>query len=1374
MKKLITFLLVLFFIETKLLAAPYTINEASGRTQQNFIDDIAVAKTAGHTDLIIQLDNGGIYGASGVGLTITVPTGVTSLKFYAPSGTQPTFYTSGLVTLADAGVMTRITLDGVKFVSVGTSKSLISCSSTVYPLGFTIQNCYVQAFRYVVYGTNSTSCSATITNGITINNNIFNGIYQILAGFAATAIINSQTYSNNTLLDTNTGAVIDYRTALNSGMNFTFSNNTVYSANTTNFGTAGLIRLAANPSSGNYTIINNIIASGSAQTYASGNYRAYANLNFGTSYTTNNITYNATNAYYFTNIQSYTSAIGTLFPNYATYDLTIGDATFVGKSSCGDPRWYYPLTVTPNVTTLSGFSYNEGSGPSASQSFTVSAVALRTAITLTAPADYEISTNNSTFSGSISIGTAGSDLSATLVYVRLKAGLAFAAYNNELITTATTGMSNQTVSCSGNVLSGRTVLGTPVGLSVSGITGSGFTASWNAVANASSYKLNVYQGVSTITTVSGISGTTTDINGLTAGNSYTYKVMAMGDGVSYDNSLESLASASVRLSGSYSTDFFKTKAGGNYSDLSIWQSSPDGSSTWEDATLIPDVNSTSVNVLHNVAYSGSPAIVGNVIINTGVTLTNTATAIAVAAGKTLTIVSGATLDNQMDNATFSAGSGVIQINGTYKVSSYTGTSQLTFSNVIFASGSTLYIGCTGAPRLPASSSGNVVWASAAGGSFLNSNPTTIAGNLTLTNALANALNNGAGNSVRALTIGGDLTINGGVYNPQGGSGTGTQAVAVNGNVYLSGRGKFYAVNPLTTGLGTISINGNIYIQSPIDVVLGAGNTTGILSLAGTSQQAISADASSGYTVDGLTFANSTGVTVTSHLTISNLSNNSGSILNVSPGKQLTVNTSFTNNGTLNLLSDISGTATILTPATIGGTGTASVQQFLTNGRNWYISSPLSIATAPAGYIYYRYDEPGNNAHTPITLPETAYWESISTGVALSPAVGYIAQASAPSTLTFTGGSLNTGDITTGMTSGVPALTCTPEAGQYQGYNLIGNPYPSYLNAMIAVNTAGAAIDPTIWYRTQSNETTPTYYFETVNTTSGIGTDNAGTGTVTGYIPPMQAFWVHATSSPASLTFSNSMRSHSKTAIETGTSATTLLKAPSVQNTVQQILRLQVSNGTNSDEAIVYFNPNASNGLENYDSQKISNNDPAIPEIYTNIGGKKLVINGLNSVILNNDIPLGFTTRQSNSFSIKATEIININSNTKVYLKDNLSSTEIDLTDGTAYSFISDITTTSDRFAIVFKTAGVATNLNSTGGNQAVFVYKNANNQITVNCKGDIIDNTFISIYNILGKKLEHKKITSAITVVGRTFSSGVYLVTVNNCGKTTTQKVILN
>ena len=108
------------------------------------------------------------------------------------------------------------------------------------------------------------------------------------------------------------------------------------------------------------------------------------------------------------------------------------------------------ITVTP--ITLSGFTYVFGSGPSASQSFTVSGSNLTTSITLTPPADYEISLlPGSGYGSPIVLSPTAGVVSTTTIYVRLIAGLAAANYNSEVINATSTGATTQTVTCSGSV-----------------------------------------------------------------------------------------------------------------------------------------------------------------------------------------------------------------------------------------------------------------------------------------------------------------------------------------------------------------------------------------------------------------------------------------------------------------------------------------------------------------------------------------------------------------------------------------------------------------------------------------------------------------------------------------------------------------------------------------------------------------------------------------------------------------------------------------------------------------------------------------------------------------------------------------------------------
>jgi len=113
--------------------------------------------------------------------------------------------------------------------------------------------------------------------------------------------------------------------------------------------------------------------------------------------------------------------------------------------------------ITVSTSTLSGFIYVEGAGPSAEQTFTVEGDFLTADIVLTAPTNYEISeTSGSGFTNSITLTQSGGSVSTTTIYVRLKAGLSEATYNNEDISATSTGATSQTVTCNGEVASSST------------------------------------------------------------------------------------------------------------------------------------------------------------------------------------------------------------------------------------------------------------------------------------------------------------------------------------------------------------------------------------------------------------------------------------------------------------------------------------------------------------------------------------------------------------------------------------------------------------------------------------------------------------------------------------------------------------------------------------------------------------------------------------------------------------------------------------------------------------------------------------------------------------------------------------------------------
>lgn len=350
--------------------------------------------------------------------------------------------------------------------------------------------------------------------------------------------------------------------------------------------------------------------------------------------------------------------------------------------------------------------------------------------------------------------------------------------------------------------------------------------------------------------------------------------------------------------------------------------------------------------------------------------------------------------------------------------------------------------------------------------------------------------------------------------------------------------------------------------------------------------------------------------------------------------------------------------------------------------------------------------------------------------------GYIAQPTGATTIEFSGTTLNNAD---------KSITLSRTVGKTkEGFNLVGNPYPSYITWLESTATA-AKVEPSIWYRTHNGSG---YEFQTYNAPSGVGVPSSASG----YIPPMQAFWVRVipTETSGTLTFTNALRLHND-----GTFSS--LKAPAAKNSDRQLIRLQVSNGSTSDELVVYSNANASNGFDAYDSPKMLNGSTsAVPDMYTTAGSEKLVINGLNTLPLDVVIPVSFAANNASatSFTISANEISNLPSGVTVKIIDK--SVETSLSDGGTYTFTADAGTTK-TFGLILRSPGAVTGVEN-GKADNFSVYANTNGQLVI--MAPVKSN--YAVYNAVGQLVQNGKLNSEHETLNTKLSSGVYVVKIEN------------
>jgi hypothetical protein len=499
----------------------------------------------------------------------------------------------------------------------------------------------------------------------------------------------------------------------------------------------------------------------------------------------------------------------------------------------------------------------------------------------------------------------------------------------------------------------------------------------------------------------------------------------------------------------------------------------------------------------------------------------------------------------------------------------------------------------------------------------------------------------------------------------------------------------------------------------------------------------------------------------------------GSRLNIAPGEKLTVNNDLLNNGTFVLQSDNQGTATLLTPGTLStDAGTYKVEQYLTganngsapNGRFWYVSTPVSGATSATFNPVS-----GLNKLWSWYEPTHSYIQIADNNTSLVNGKGYVARMGNTGNVEFSSKIMNNGDIT------LTGLSWTGNDHLNRGYNLVGNPYPSYLNwkdVWVDPNTGDLRenglpnrMRATMWVRSE-NSSLYTYNavagaYVTTNPQKGEISDNN-----IQYIAPMQAFWVETFDpemTDGSITFTNSMRSHQ-------ISSHQRLRAKSANQNEKQTVKLQITDGTNSDETVVLFNAKASDTYDLYDSRKMS--QTTLPQLYTKAGSNVLSINTLSAFNNERVVPLGFSVPASGSYSISANEIANFAQGTQVLLLDNTSGNVTELTDGIEYHFTSAKTDSYNRFSLIFRSPGLTTDMDSfTNGN--ITVFKNGDNKITVICKEDVMFNASVTVYNVTGQVLANKALSGVTTVVDNQFIPGVYIVKVNNGANAVSTKVVI-
>lgn len=334
---------------------------------------------------------------------------------------------------------------------------------------------------------------------------------------------------------------------------------------------------------------------------------------------------------------------------------------------------------------------------------------------------------------------------------------------------------------------------------------------------------------------------------------------------------------------------------------------------------------------------------------------------------------------------------------------------------------------------------------------------------------------------------------------------------------------------------------------------------------------------------------------------------------VGPNTYVTVESGATldiTSGNLVLTSDASGDASLIDfgSVTYSGGGEASVQRYLTQGQWHLVSSPVS-ATQTGMFLgdYFQNHAESNDGWTDIGS------ESFNLGIMKGYALWSV--EAGPTTEVFTG--------TTNSGTQNKAFTQTG-----QGWNLMGNPYPSALDwdAVTLPPQLNGAIwlfDPTIGANGDY-----VYYI------NGGGAAN----TTTQYIPSGQGFFVRATGGAGTLTLDNNSRVHNGQAF--------------YKTTEKELLVLKVNGNNITSQTAIRFDENATQKADRlFDVYKIVSDKPDVPNLFTKAENENMAINTLPSIKGNEIVPMWFRAGMSGKYTINATQIETFSSETPIYIED---------------------------------------------------------------------------------------------------------------------------
>lgn len=360
----------------------------------------------------------------------------------------------------------------------------------------------------------------------------------------------------------------------------------------------------------------------------------------------------------------------------------------------------------------------------------------------------------------------------------------------------------------------------------------------------------------------------------------------------------------------------------------------------------------------------------------------------------------------------------------------------------------------------------------------------------------------------------------------------------------------------------------------------------------------------------------------------------------------------------------------------------------------------------------------------------SYYQAGSADQTFATGIGYSVKRTEAGNISFTG-TINTENVSVTVSK--------------TGFNLLGNPYLTYLETVSFLNDNGSnlvAKDIWVWNKGIAN-------YDVKNLIETIE------------LAPGQAFFVKAKTA-GNLTLKESYQQSTGNAF---------------QKTSKSEVRLLFTDGTNNRIAKLFYLDNATTGYDNgYDGETfggITNTTDIYTHLVTDDQGKKYQIQSLpNSDLENMVVPVGVTAAAGKEITFTA-EALNLPMGLKVFLEDKLlnTMTRLDETNAAYKITLGEAANGIGRFYIHTKPNGVLSTQDIAQNNPSIYTL----DKTTLRVVGIPQGKASVKLFNMLGKQVY----ATTFNAVGvndfklKILASGIYIVQLESDNKQFNKKIII-